>query len=90
MKNTDFKQAIKEVEKEIKINKNRSNLKSPKSFSSSTPKIPEHNKNITGQSDSSLSLMLDKSVNTKIEFDKEFQLEAITDKCIELEKKLTV
>lgn len=87
MENKDFLLAIKEVENEIKIN-NSKNLRSPMSISFSTPKSQKLSKKTSTSGDRYQSTLLDKSVNTTIELDPVFQLEALTDKCIDLEKKL--
>lgn len=88
MENKDFVQAVKVIENEIKANKNISNLNSPMSFSASTPKTSKLGLDCTLSLDSSSSKLIDKSVNTTIELDQNFQLEALTENCIDLEKQL--
>lgn len=90
MENEDFLQAMKDIEQEIKKYKKKSALNSSKRFSSSTPKTSKQDKDNTAFSDSASSFLTlkDKSVNTTMELDLNFQLEALTEKCIELEKKM--
>lgn len=81
MDNKDFVQSIKEIELEIKTKKSRkSSCNSPLSCSllSSTPINSKLNKKTTKPSD--------KAVNTPSHLDLDVQLEALTKKCIELEK----
>lgn len=90
MEDKDFLQAMKEIENEIKAKKNKSVYRSPmgRPALNSTPKNSKLRNDFTASSGSSPLIQLNKAVNTTTELDPHFQLEALTDKCIELEKKI--
>lgn len=92
MENNDFLESIKEADSFLKNKKNGNRCNSSSlstSFTSSTPKTPTQNKNqAISDHRSSSNKFSHTGVNTTIELDQTFQLDAITDRCIDLEKKL--
>lgn len=87
MEDREFAQAVKEIEKDIKYRKNKSSLSSPMKFNSSTPNVSKLNLDCTASFHNASLILVDKSVNTTFELDQTVQLEALTEKCIDLEKK---
>lgn len=87
LEDNNFLQALTEIENEIKTKKSKNILKSPLSFSS-TPKNSKTKKDMSKSLNSSSSTVVDKCINTSMDLDQGVQLEALTDKCIDLEKKL--
>lgn len=87
MEDRDFALAIKEIENHIENRQNKSSIRSPMNFNSSTPNVSKLNLDSTASLHSSSLILVDKSVNTTFELDQTVQLEALTEKCIDLEKK---